>query len=68
MNSGYVFAPYLMADSVPVVIEGTFSLSKILNSKYASASISHRYYTKIGPRHIVVKKTLERIYERKCIS
>jgi hypothetical protein len=60
INSGYVFAPYIMVDNISEVIDSNFSPTKVISSRYSSVIIN--------PKIDKIKKILEKIEDLNLTS
>lgn len=45
LKPGLIFVPYLIAESIPVIISGTFSPKSLLKSRYATKMINNKFYS-----------------------
>jgi hypothetical protein len=60
INSGYVFAPYIMVDNISEVIDSNFSPTKVISSRYSSVIIN--------PKIDKIKKILKKIEDLNLTS
>jgi hypothetical protein len=60
LNPGYVFAPYIMVDNIPEVLDSNFSPKKIISSRYSTPIVN--------PKIDKIKKILEKIEDSNLTS
>ena len=60
INSGYVFAPYIMVDNISEVLDSNFSPTKVISSRYSSVIIN--------PKIDKIKKILKKIEDLNLTS
>ncbi len=44
-KSGFIFAPYVMMETTPVIIDGGFTPKSLLRSRYALSSPNSNYFS-----------------------
>jgi len=44
LKSGYIFVPYILAESTPTIISGSFSPKSLLKSRYSTTMVDNKYY------------------------
>ena len=65
MNKGLIFLPYIMAQSVPIIVDSNFASKMLVKSRYSIASVGTDYYNMLQIDLLTERrKKLEKIKNR----
>jgi hypothetical protein len=62
-RQGIVFAPYIIQSTTPAIVEGNFTPTMSLKSRYSTATIGNRFYMDSWMRNWKRKSRIEKIYK-----
>ena len=67
MNKGVIYLPYMLAQSVPIVVEGNFASKTLVKSRYSLSNVNSGNYSTIQIEDYVLterRKKLQKIINR----
>jgi len=62
-NQGIVFAPYLIQNTTPAIVESNFSPRMTLKSRYSTTTVNNGFYMDFWMKNWRRKSRIEKIYK-----